>query len=246
MDPVISVIQRSNQRGGRMLSVVDLLEEGTLDPDQAAWLVNRIRLGSSWLVGARPGGAGKTTVMSALLAMVPRQGEIRLANLGTGWKHSKPGDCIVAYELSPGSYDAYIWGEDVRHFARLGARGCRVVSNLHADTLAEARDQIIGQCGSATEEFDGFQIFLPVSFSGGFMSPRRKVEKIYAFIPESAGGAGGWQALREPPSPSPEEEAIAAFLVRCGKSGIRRVEEVREAWLAWSEARGYGSISPRT
>ena len=38
-----------------MLSVVDLIEAETLDLAQAAWLVNRIRLGSSWLVGARPG-----------------------------------------------------------------------------------------------------------------------------------------------------------------------------------------------
>ena len=51
-----------------MLSVVDLLEAGTLSPAQAAWLLRRILRGSSWLVGAGPGGAGKTTVMSALLA----------------------------------------------------------------------------------------------------------------------------------------------------------------------------------
>jgi len=57
MDSVITVVNRSNQRGGRMLSVVDLIEAGTLTLGQAAWLVDRVRSGDSFLVGARPGGA---------------------------------------------------------------------------------------------------------------------------------------------------------------------------------------------
>jgi hypothetical protein len=184
--------------------------------------------------------------MSALLAMIPRREKVRLANPDTGWKRSKPGDCVVAYELSPGFYDAYIWGEDVRHFARLGAMGCRVVSNLHADTLDEARGQIVRQCGANERDFDGFRIFLPVSFSGGYLSPRRKVEKIYAFSPgEDGGAAEGWQIFREPPPASEEEKAIAGFLVQCGRKGLRRVEDVRAAWLPWIEG-GYGSLSAST
>ena len=68
-----------------MLSVVDLLEAGTLTEPQAAWLLARILQGSSWLVGARPGGAGKTTVMAALLAMVPQGARVWLSNRGSGW-----------------------------------------------------------------------------------------------------------------------------------------------------------------
>jgi hypothetical protein len=69
-----------------MLSVVDLLEAGTLSLAQAAWLAARVAEGSSWLVGARPGGAGKTTVMAALLAMVPVAQRVRLTLTRGGWR----------------------------------------------------------------------------------------------------------------------------------------------------------------
>ena len=61
-DPVIELVNRSHQRGGRMLSVVDLVAADTLTMEQACWLLVRILDGSSWLVGANPGGAGKTAV----------------------------------------------------------------------------------------------------------------------------------------------------------------------------------------
>ena len=50
-----------------MLSVFDLLEAKTIDLDLAAYLMARISKGSSFMVGSVPGGAGKTTVMCALL-----------------------------------------------------------------------------------------------------------------------------------------------------------------------------------
>jgi hypothetical protein len=34
----LSIVNRANQRGGRMLSVVDLLEAGTFSLARAAWL----------------------------------------------------------------------------------------------------------------------------------------------------------------------------------------------------------------
>ena len=44
MSRVLSIVNRANQRGGRMLSVVDLLEAGTLSLAQAAWLAARVSL----------------------------------------------------------------------------------------------------------------------------------------------------------------------------------------------------------
>jgi Flp pilus assembly CpaF family ATPase len=64
-------INRCNQRGGRMLSIRDLLDAGTLNEEMAAYLLAVISTGNSFLVGARPGGVGKTTVMAALLNFIP-------------------------------------------------------------------------------------------------------------------------------------------------------------------------------
>ena len=57
----VRAIDDCNQRGGRMLSLVDLIDAGTVDLPLAAYLAATMRSGASLLVGARPGGAGKTT-----------------------------------------------------------------------------------------------------------------------------------------------------------------------------------------
>jgi len=59
-----------------MLSIVDLIDAGTMTRDVAAYSLAAIGNGASFMVGALPGGAGKTTVMGALLNFVPR--EVRL------------------------------------------------------------------------------------------------------------------------------------------------------------------------
>jgi hypothetical protein len=155
VDGVISTVNRANQRGGRMLSLVDLLEAGTLTLAQASWLAGHVLRGGSWLVGARPGGAGKTTVMAALLALVPPDAVVRLTDSAGGWREARPGAYLVSYELSPGFYDAYVWGPEVRRLTEMGRAGCRLVSNLHADTLQEAREQVVGQCGACRKRGSG-------------------------------------------------------------------------------------------
>ena len=50
---------------------MDLLEAGTVDLPLAGYLAAMMRRGSSLMVGARPGGAGKTAVMVALLNLLP-------------------------------------------------------------------------------------------------------------------------------------------------------------------------------
>jgi len=229
MDPVIDIVERSNQRGGRMFSVIDLLEAGTLNTRQTSWLLRRIEDGSSWMVGAKPGGAGKTMVMSALLAMLPAGETVRLTNPGD-WERSRRGDCLVAYEIGSGPYDAYIWGQDVRRFAALGAAGCRLVTNLHADTLEEARDQIVRQNGVTPEQFAAFGMFLPISFSGAICPVGRVVRTVHYH----AGGA--WREFNEAEAPSDREKAIASFIDDCRRRELRVVADVRRAWLAWRKA----------
>jgi hypothetical protein len=240
MFTAIEVAKRSNQRGGRMLSVVDLLEAGTLCIPQAAWLLARILRGSSWVVGARPGGAGKTTVMSALLAMVPRDSRLWLTSKGSGWQNCRAGDTLVSYELCQGFYEAYIWGADVVRLTELGLTGCRIVSNLHADTLAQAREQVVGECGASEEGFQAFQMFIPLSLKGSRYSAVPVVERI-DYVRN-----GSWCQLRreeaeravtEETEQAVREElaAIADFLADCCRKKILLIEDLRGAWLDWCD-----------
>lgn len=202
-----------------MLSVVDLIERETLSLGQGSWLLRRVLQGSSFLVGATPGGAGKTAVMGALLTMLPPGSEVYLT-AGSAWKKAPEGACLVAYELNDDFYEAYIWGEDVKAFARLGAKGRRLVSNLHADSVEEAREQIVAQCGASEEEFRVFSLFVPIRFAGGIGRRERIVECIYEARED------GWREAQ------PEEDArIAPFLSQLLERGVREIEPVRREWL---------------
>jgi hypothetical protein len=226
MDPVLDIIERSNQRGGRMLSVVDLIEAQTLSLGQAAWLMDRIAAGTSWLVGAKPGGAGNTTVMSALLGVMPPPHRVWLTNSGTGWESATAGDCLVCYEVSPGRYDAYIWGQDVRRLAALGRRGVRIVSNLHADTLDQARAQIVDDCGADAPGFAAFGLFLPIVIAGSGGTRQRAINEV------QQGRDGAWVSVSRRDAESAARPETVAFMERTVTGTLRSVGEVRRAWLA--------------
>ena len=54
-------IEHLNQRGGRTLSIVDLVRAGTISVEMSAYAMRAIQQGASLLTGARPGGAGRRT-----------------------------------------------------------------------------------------------------------------------------------------------------------------------------------------
>jgi hypothetical protein len=149
----VRAINDCNQRGGRMLSLVDLIAAGTVDVPLAAYLAALMRQGASLLVGARPGGAGKTAVMCALLnflpdatAIIPTDGPTVFQ---TALRDTRYGEtCYLAHEIGSGYYYAYIWGQQLRDFLTLAANGHSVASNLHADTLEETQDQLCRQNGA--------------------------------------------------------------------------------------------------
>jgi GNAT superfamily N-acetyltransferase len=238
----VNAIDACNQRGGRMLSLVDLLDAGTVDLPVAAYLGAAMRGGASLLVGARPGGAGKTAVMCALLNFLPDRTTIRAAEsqavLREGLRDTHFGDvCYLAHEISPARYYAYIWDGEVRIFFRLGAQGHVIASNLHADTLEEARDQICGENGVDPAHLAAvtLKVFLRVGRAG--LSTLRRVSHVY----ESDGvqdrllwTSDGRGALARCESDSaivsPEQERrCAGFLRDLQSRDVRRIGDVRRA-----------------
>jgi Flp pilus assembly CpaF family ATPase len=182
----VKAINDCNQRGGRMLSLVDLIDAGTVDLPLAAYLAATMRAGASLLVGAQPGGAGKTAVMCALLNFLPDRTTIRpvdsRAVLTEAQSDARPGHiCYLAHEISPAHYYyAYIWGSEARDFFALVEQGHTIASNLHADTLAETQDQLCRQNGVARIHLDAvtLKIFLHVERARGW-SLRRRVSAVY-------------------------------------------------------------------
>lgn len=174
-------IDRCNQRGGRMLSIVDLVEAETVTRELAAYCLAAIGGGASFLIGALPGGAGKTTVMGALLNFVPAG--VRLVpadgieSIELGMKAPPSARrCFICHEIGSGPYYAYLWGEELRQYFRLATAGQMLATNLHADTYEQAREQICGTNGvpdSALRRMS-LMFFLSVGRGG-----RRRIEQAW-------------------------------------------------------------------
>ena len=125
-------IERLNQRGGRMLSIVDLIQAGTLNVEMAACAMRAMEEGASLLTAARPGGAGKTTLMAVILSFLPPGVELitvdssRVIEDGLG-RSTDQSACYLVHEIGSGDWYGYLWGADVAGpFAPPGAYRVRL------------------------------------------------------------------------------------------------------------------------
>lgn len=167
-----------------MLSVFDLLYAKTLDLDLAAYLMARISKGSSFMVGSVPGGAGKTTVMCALLNFVPIDVPLIAATPQEVYKASKAETsrraCYICHEIGSGPYFAYLWSDALRAYCGLCENGHMLTTNLHADDLEEARDQVCGDNGVQQELFNRFELLIFLRIEGTYLKTHRRIDKVYS------------------------------------------------------------------
>ncbi|MBA4388103.1 MAG: hypothetical protein C0404_08990 [Verrucomicrobia bacterium] len=233
-------IDRCNQRGGRMLSIGDLLDAGTVTIDVAAYALAAIWKGASFMTGALPGGAGKTTVMGALLNFVPPDVELAAADgvaaIAGGMKIIDRRRCYICHEISDGGYYAYLWGAELRAFFQLKRAGHILATNLHADTFEQARAQVCVENGVTPEDFRGMNLIFFISVVRGRGSTTRTVREIW----ESDGSMPHRQVF-SPDNPVPqklsrlvtvaEQEAAAKRIGELAAGGARTIEQVRGSLL---------------
>ena len=234
-------IERCNQRGGRMLSVVDLIDAGTLTPEIAAYSLSVIGNGASFMVGALPGGAGKTTVMGALLNFVPADVWLApasdVAAIREGLNIADPRTCFICHEIGDGPYYAYLWGGSLEAYFELPSANHMLATNLHADTFEQSHEQVCHGNRVSERAFRRMNLiyFLAVERDG--LSDTRRVVEIW----ESDGRQEHCPVFGErvrlplpdmsrlitPADFDRAEKAITALM----DSGARTIQEVREFLL---------------
>lgn len=180
-------IEDLNQRGGRMLSVVDLICAGTIDLDIAAFVCEKMSRSSSILTAARPGGAGKTTVMAAFLGFIPPGVQIITVSDGSllepdNLRYPNP-IYLMAHEIGSGHYYGYIWGEEARKYFSLIESGRSIASNLHADTYEELTAILTGNLKVPEQALGRVDLIIFMSISGrSFFELKRRVSAVYESV----------------------------------------------------------------
>ena len=217
------------------MSLVDLYKAKTMPLDLAAFLLYRISRGDSFITGAVPGGAGKTTVMCALANAIPEETPVRhAANVNAMLDGERgPAALYICHEMSEAGYFGYLWGEELRAFFKLKQYGHILASNLHADTLEGAKLKLTKQNRVREEDFNALNIFV-------FITPgiTREIESVW-YSPD--GGAEHMPVYSSGKTNAgrfigKHEHAIYMdFLRECAQNNIQTIEDFRAALLEFRE-----------
>jgi len=254
----VEQIEMLNQRGGRTLSIVDLMAADTIRPEAAGYVLWHIAHGASFVTGAVPGGAGKTTLLADLLGMLP-PGERIVTTPDAGAVREALSDsdrrarCSLCHEIGSGMWYGYLWGQTVARFFELTENGGRLAACLHADDPVQVRNILLSPTLGVTEEaFGRVGLLLFMAIGGGYGRTVRRVSSIWAadgrggheLVFEQDARTGVLREVRAAQSASgdrgPSLEACITFMTQLAEGRARHFEEVREATIAfYARERGF-------
>lgn len=229
------------------LSIVEIIERGTLDARTAALAWLTLERHGSLLVAALPQGAGKTTVLSALLELLPPSArQVHLAGMAETFAFvggTRPHETLLlAAELSS-HLPVYLWGAPALRAFELVADGYALAGTLHADSADAAMTLLRDEGGIPAAHLEHLALILVISVTGdGDEITGRRVTGAYRPIPGTAGPATAalveWDAVGERWEHHHAAEAEAAgsgldqrttFLDDLVTRGIREASAIRAA-----------------
>jgi energy-coupling factor transporter ATP-binding protein EcfA2 len=175
------------------LSILDLVNSGTLNLRLASvlWLMMERR--ASVLVVAGPNMAGKSTLLNALLDFLPP--EVKQVDLDGMYEdfefveHSVPNKTyMVAPEIN--WYGFYLWGKEARRAFELLSQGYAFGSTMHARTVEETVGILHYDLGLPLSLIVNINAIITLRMIGSWMSttePKRLVDAVGIISPGKNG-----------------------------------------------------------
>ena len=162
------------------LSITQILQAGTMPVRVAAILSLAMERGASMILAAEPPGAGKTTILTALLAFAPPDSSVYFAR---GWGEtfvlppraaSDPPTYILVNEISD-HLPVYSWGPYVQRELELAAAGYSLMSTMHSETVDGVIEQLTEECDVPAAHIGHLALVVPM-FVG--MNAGRRVRRV--------------------------------------------------------------------
>jgi energy-coupling factor transporter ATP-binding protein EcfA2 len=193
-----------------------------------------MRNGASILVGALPSGVGKTTLMAALLGVIPSSDRIITIEDVDMIRRLMPGTretpkTYVIHEISRGpTWGNYLGGRPVVAVTKLVGPYTRLAANLHADSIdmVEATFRSFGS-QEAVNVFN-FIIFLLYNPH----NRRRTVDEVWEFDRSKKSFKlvySNAKGFSPDIKSKPNSQKWRSFLSHCLSQGIYTIEEVAYA-----------------
>lgn len=161
------------------LSIVEIIEAGTLPPRLAAAFWLGMERGASFVFAAHPPGAGKTALLTAILPFAPRDS---LAYFTRGWGETfdlpPRDDSLPTYLLVNEMSDdlpVYSWGPYVIRSFEAVAEGYSLATTMHADSAEEVAEILTDEVGVPVPHLARLTFVVPLVFSYRARRPLRRV-----------------------------------------------------------------------
>jgi len=227
------------------LSIVDILQAGSMPPRLAAMFWLAMERGASLIVAAEPPSAGKTATLTALLSLTPPE-TVAYFTRGIGETFSLPPrpdahpPYILVNEMSE-DLPVYPWDAQARRVFELMAEGYSLATTVHADTVDEVLAILQEEIGVPPNLIAKLTFVVPLHLSYGppsMRSARRRVSEVAFLEPDGEGGftrrkLAHWHADTDSFTILEAEEDRKAFARWCAipaEALLREMEE-REAFL---------------
>ena len=140
-----------------------------------------MRKRESFLIVAKPGAAGKTTIMGAMLSLRPEEEELVVYSNDTAHKIEKitGQKCFVVHEIGSGSWYGYVGNKSAINFLEIPQKNpnLAIAGNLHCDTIDDIKS-LISSFGASQSLLNNVQLLIFLEFNPK-KNPSRKIKEIW-------------------------------------------------------------------
>lgn len=176
------------------LSIIELIERGSLSPRLAALFWLGLERGASIMVAADPPTAGKTTTLTALLAFAPTEA-LAYFTRGLGETFDVPPQSgsrrvyILVNEMTD-HLPVYTWGRYARRAFKLLAQGYSLGTTTHANSVAGVLDILESDLSIPREHIAHLTFVATIHLGHRNGRTLRRLNEVAFLQPNGAAGDG--------------------------------------------------------
>ena len=174
------------------MSITSIVRAGTVPSRVVAILWLAMERGASIVLAADPPGAGKTTILTALLAFTHPDAAVYFTR---GWGETfrlpprgddDPPVYLLVNEISD-HLPVYSWGPYVQRAFELMGEGYTLASTLHAETVDGVIEQLTDECDVPPQHIGRLAFVVPMFVGNRGGQRLRRVSEVAVLEPLGAG-----------------------------------------------------------